>query len=382
MYREETDYGYRREQRYEDDYGRRPGRRYEYEQDYDRNQWNRPGSDRPQFRDRGGMNYGNDWGYSRNQERYDERNQQGRGYPHEGAPDHQQQQRRSNYGGDWYSGGYGGRTSRRSSWGEPYGQDYYTENAWNRQRSQPWTRTDDQMEKNDDYRQARGPAGRMYNRPTGKNDEGLRKLLTDQLKDMYWAEKELTKELPKLIDKASSPQLKNALEDHLFETKEQVSRLEEIFSRIGEKASANKCDAMKGLMKEAHDITKEMEEGSVRDAGIICAAQKTEHYEIATYGCLSTYAEILGEIEVVNLLEDILHEEKRADKTLTQVARSINWQAAEQGIEEEEEEEEEDEEEEYEEDDETGNEEEEDEENDYPGIKGTSGISGFKTTES
>ena len=181
--------------------------------------------------------------------------------------------------------------------------------------------------------------------PTGKNDEGLRKLLTEQLKDMYWAEKALTKALPKMIQKASSQELKNGIREHLGVTKEQVSKLEEAFGLLGMKATAKKCEAMSGLIDEAEEIIKDMEEGPVRDAGIICAAQKVEHYEIATYGCLATYAETLDEQELSDLLNEILEEEKEADQKLSQVANSINWEAKEEEDEDEEEEDEEEEEE-------------------------------------
>jgi ferritin-like metal-binding protein YciE len=188
------------------------------------------------------------------------------------------------------------------------------------------------------------------NQPEGKDNEGLRKLLLDQLKDMLWAEKELTKAIPAMIEKATSEDLIESLRDHLEVTKDQVFKVKEAFKLMDEKPSAKVCEAMKGLVKEAEEIMKEMEEGSVRDAAIICAAQKVEHYEIATYGCLSTYAQILGETEVANLLEEILSEEKEADDTLTDVAYAINWEAKEEEVEEEEDEEEEEESEEEEDD--------------------------------
>jgi ferritin-like metal-binding protein YciE len=195
--------------------------------------------------------------------------------------------------------------------------------------------------------------------PSGKNEEGLRKLLVEQLKDMYWAEKALTKALPKLIKNASSEELKDGIEEHLEVTQEQVMKLEEVFQLLGMKAQAKKCDAMEGLIKEANEILSDMEEGPVRDAGIICAAQKVEHYEIATYGCLATYAELLDEQEAANILNEILEEEKEADEKLSEAANTINWEALEEGDEEDEEEEDEDEE---EDDDDDEDEEEEDEE--------------------
>ena len=178
-------------------------------------------------------------------------------------------------------------------------------------------------------------------KPEGKQDEGLRKLLTDQLKDMLWAEKALTKAIPAMIEKASSQDLVDGLKEHLEVTKEQVFKVKEAFKLMNEKPQAKVCEAMKGLVKEAEELMKEMEEGPVRDAAIICAAQKVEHYEIATYGCLHTYAEILGEEEVADLLEEIMNEEKEADDALTEVAHAINWDAKEEDVEDDEEEDEE-----------------------------------------
>jgi ferritin-like metal-binding protein YciE len=166
--------------------------------------------------------------------------------------------------------------------------------------------------------------------PSGKNEEGLRKLFVAQLKDMYWAEKALTKALPKMIQHASSDELKNGIEEHLEVTHEQVTKLEEVFELIGMKAAAKKCEAMEGLIEEANEIFSEMEEGPVRDAGIICAAQKVEHYEMATYGCLATYAEMLDEQEAANILHEILEEEKEADEKLSVAANTINWEALEE----------------------------------------------------
>ena len=164
-------------------------------------------------------------------------------------------------------------------------------------------------------------------KPEGEEKEGLRKLLVDQMKDMLWAEKSLVKGIPKMIEKASSPELKDALSSHLEETKEQVNRLEQAFQTIDESATAKVCEAMKGLTKEAEELMEEMEEGNLRDAAIICAAQKVEHYEIASYGCLVAYARLLGETEATGLFEEILEEEKSADDTLSGVAEQINWKA-------------------------------------------------------
>jgi ferritin-like metal-binding protein YciE len=160
--------------------------------------------------------------------------------------------------------------------------------------------------------------------------EGLRELFVDSLKDIYWAEKALTKALPKMAKKATSQNLIDAINDHLTVTEEQVARLEEVFGIIGEKASAKKCDAMEGLIKEGNSIIEETEEGPVRDAGIIAASQKIEHYEIATYGTLVAFAQTLGEEEAAGLLAQTLNEEKEADALLSDAAyNSINFEAAE-----------------------------------------------------
>jgi ferritin-like metal-binding protein YciE len=170
---------------------------------------------------------------------------------------------------------------------------------------------------------------------------GLNKLFVNELKDVYWAEKALTKAIPKMVKKASSEELRNALEEHLAETEEQVSRLEQVFESIEQKVSSKKCEAMAGLIKEAEEIMSETEEGVVRDAGIISAAQKVEHYEIATYGTLCAFAKTLGHDDALSLLEETLNEEKNADETLTQIAEtSINVEASEMEMEEAEEEEE------------------------------------------
>jgi len=167
--------------------------------------------------------------------------------------------------------------------------------------------------------------------PEGYGMEGskLMKLFEDSLKDIYWAEKALVKALPKMAKKATAEELVDAIESHLTETEEQVEKLEKVFSLIGKKAQAKKCDAMAGLVEEAEGIMEETEEGAMRDAGIIAAAQKVEHYEIATYGTLTTYARTLGLDDAAKLLDEILAEEKNADQVLTDVAVStINIQAA------------------------------------------------------
>ncbi|TDW46660.1 ferritin-like metal-binding protein YciE [Flavobacterium sp. 270] len=161
--------------------------------------------------------------------------------------------------------------------------------------------------------------------------EGLRELFVDSLKDIYWAEKALTKALPKMAKNATSENLITTINDHLAVTQEQVARLEEVFSLVGEKATAKKCDAMEGLIKEGESIMEETEVGPVRDAGIIAASQKIEHYEIATYGTLAAFAQTLGEDDAVLLLEKTLAEEKEADSLLTEAAyNTINFDANEE----------------------------------------------------
>ncbi|MBL7910051.1 MAG: ferritin-like domain-containing protein [Bacteroidia bacterium] len=165
----------------------------------------------------------------------------------------------------------------------------------------------------------------------GMEESKLMKLFEDSLKDIYWAEKALTKALPKMVKKASSPELIDALESHLAETEEQIKKVEEVFEIIGKKAVAKKCEAMNGLIKEAEEIMKDTDDGAMRDAGIIAAGQKVEHYEIATYGTLRTFAEILGLNDAAAILEEILEEEKAADEKLTEIAvNTINIQAAEE----------------------------------------------------
>lgn len=158
--------------------------------------------------------------------------------------------------------------------------------------------------------------------------EGLRELFLESLKDIYWAEKALVKALPKMAKNATNANLVTAIKDHLSVTEEQVTRLEEVFGLLNKKATAKKCDAMAGLIEEAQGILEETEPGAVRDAAIIAASQKVEHYEIATYGTLAAFARTLGEDEAANLLEQTLGEEKEADSILTDAAyNTINFDA-------------------------------------------------------
>lgn len=159
----------------------------------------------------------------------------------------------------------------------------------------------------------------------------LMSLFEDELKDIYWAENALLKAIPKMIKNTTSEELNDALSSHLEETKEQITRLEKVFTLIKVKAEAKKCEAMEGLIKEASAIMDSCEEGSMRDAGIISAAQKVEHYEIATYGTLRQFAETLQLTEVEKLLAMTLQEEKEADLKLSEVAmEAINVDASEE----------------------------------------------------
>ena len=152
---------------------------------------------------------------------------------------------------------------------------------------------------------------------------GLRALFVNELKDIYWAEKALTKAIPKMIENASTSELVKALTGHLAVTKQHVSRLDKVFATIGEKAEAKKCEAISGLIKEAEEIMADTKKGMVRDAGIILAGQKVEHYEIATYGTLCCFAKTLGETEAAAILHETLNEEKEADEKLTEIAESF-----------------------------------------------------------
>ena len=160
---------------------------------------------------------------------------------------------------------------------------------------------------------------------------GLSELFEDGLQDIYWAEKALVKALPKMAKNATSPELIDAINSHLAETEGHVTRLEQVFQSIDKKATAKKCHAMEGLIEEGKSILEDTEVGVVRDAGIIAASQKIEHYEIATYGTLRQFAETLGFTEAASLLELTLDEEKSADKKLTEVAvNTVNLEAAEE----------------------------------------------------
>jgi ferritin-like metal-binding protein YciE len=151
----------------------------------------------------------------------------------------------------------------------------------------------------------------------------LEKLYISELRDLYSAENQLLKALPKMAKGASSPKLKEAFQKHLEQTKGHVQRLEQLFERLNESPEGKTCRAMKGLIKEGSEILKEEGEDSVLDAGIIVAAQKVEHYEIAGYGSVSTFAELLGKDEAAELLQSTLDEESETNEILTQLAESI-----------------------------------------------------------
>ncbi|EFK34930.1 Domain of uncharacterised function (DUF892) [Chryseobacterium gleum] len=157
--------------------------------------------------------------------------------------------------------------------------------------------------------------------PAKKNAaKSLEDLFEDALKDIYWAEKALLKALPVMMKNATDEKLKKGIDKHITETEGHVERLEECFKALGKKAQAKKCDAMQGLLDEGKSIMEETEPGAVRDAGIIAAAQKVEHYEIATYGTLAAFAKVLKEEECLKNFLSTLEEEKKCDELLTKVA--------------------------------------------------------------
>jgi len=156
--------------------------------------------------------------------------------------------------------------------------------------------------------------------------DSLRQLYIDELKDLYSAETQMVKALPKLAKASSNAQLRQAFEEHLRQTSEHVSRLEQIFEMIEEKPTGKKCLGMDGLVKEGAETMQEKYSDAVMDAALIGAAQRVEHYEIAGYGTVRAFAEILGESDHLSLIEETLKEEKAADEKLTQLAEEINSQ--------------------------------------------------------
>lgn len=165
--------------------------------------------------------------------------------------------------------------------------------------------------------------------------DSLNALLEKELKDIYSAEKQLVRALPKMAKRASSEELRSALEEHLEVTKGQVNRLEQVFEALGKPAKAKTCKAMQGLIEEATEIMEEDAEDAVMDAGIIAAAQKVEHYEIASYGTVRTWARLVGEEEAAELLQKTLDEEGETDKLLTELAEGFVNPEADSGDEEE-----------------------------------------------
>lgn len=153
-------------------------------------------------------------------------------------------------------------------------------------------------------------------------EKDLHKLFLDQLQDAYDAENRIAEALPKKIDAAEASSLKQGLEKHWEETKDQITRLEKIFDNLGEPAKRNTCEAAKGLIKEAEELLKDFKGTKALDAAIICAAQKIEHYEIATYGSLCAWAKQMGHDEALKLLLETLEEEKQADATLNEAAKA------------------------------------------------------------
>jgi ferritin-like metal-binding protein YciE len=178
-------------------------------------------------------------------------------------------------------------------------------------------------------------AARKSAAPSQSTEEiqsALLELFTDEIKDIYWAEKHLTKALPKMKKAATSEELQDAFETHLEQTQEHVARLEQVFEMLGEKPRAKKCDAMEGLVAEGEGIIEDTDAGTAtRDVGLILAAQKVEHYEIATYGGLTQLAKTLGREDIAEILGETLAEEKETDELLTGIAESgINYEASEE----------------------------------------------------
>jgi ferritin-like metal-binding protein YciE len=157
--------------------------------------------------------------------------------------------------------------------------------------------------------------------------DSLRELYVDELRDLYNAETQLVKALPKMAKASSNAELRQGFEEHLRQTSEHVSRLEQIFDMLGEKPTGKKCLGMEGLVKEGAETMQEGYEDAVMDAAIIGAAQRVEHYEIAGYGTVRAFAELMGESEHVSLIEQTLRQEKETDNRLSQLAQEINARA-------------------------------------------------------
>jgi ferritin-like metal-binding protein YciE len=167
------------------------------------------------------------------------------------------------------------------------------------------------------------------------SNDSLKELYIDELKDLFSAENQLTKALPKMAKATTSDELRQGFEDHLEQTKGHVERLQQIFDMLDEKATGKKCLGMEGLVKEGAEVMGEDFEEAVMDSALISAAQRVEHYEIAGYGTVIAFAELLGEEEQASLLKETLEEEKETDEKLTELAKEINAQAGEGGSDEE-----------------------------------------------
>jgi len=159
----------------------------------------------------------------------------------------------------------------------------------------------------------------------------LEELLVDELKDLYSAEKQIIRALPKVIKAVSTPDLQEGLTNHLEETKGQVARLEKIGEMLGKKMTGKTCAGMKGVLEEGSEVLEDTEKGLVRDAALISACQRVEHYEMAGYGSAREFARQLGLTDVADLLDETLEEEKNADKTLTGASKQVNAQARQEG---------------------------------------------------
>lgn len=164
-------------------------------------------------------------------------------------------------------------------------------------------------------------------------ENSLQKLYVEQLKDLYNAENQLVKALPKMAKAARSEALREGFEQHLQQTKGHVQRLEQIFGAMDENPKGRKCAGMQGLVQEGEEVIEQNSDGDALDAGLIAAAQRVEHYEIAGYGCVRTFAELLGESEAVNLLQQTLDEEKETDEKLTEIGKEVNTEAMSGGAE-------------------------------------------------
>jgi ferritin-like metal-binding protein YciE len=156
--------------------------------------------------------------------------------------------------------------------------------------------------------------------------DSMEKLLISELKDLYSAENQITKALPKMAKAATSAELRNAFEHHLKETEEQIKRLEQVFEIIGESVKGKTCEGLKGILAEGEQMMHEAPEGPLRDEAMIAGAQRVEHYEMAAYGTVRTYAERLGKQQIVQLMERTLEEEKAADRKLTEVSNKVHSQ--------------------------------------------------------